>query len=138
MHNSHGLFPGSSSTSTTSTPVSSSSGLSSPFDLSIGVGMSGGGDDREWEKWVRWHRPEDNCRTGCELSGVEHWHCDECETVFRGHETARDHGRIHEQQAMVAEEHYTRVLGDEDHPSCSPNCPVKNVEHYHCNWVCIF
>ncbi|CAL4065186.1 unnamed protein product, partial [Meganyctiphanes norvegica] len=128
----HGLFPGSTATSTSSTPASSSSGPASPVDLS--VGMSGSSDDRDWEKWVRWHGPEDACRTGCELSGVEHWHCDECETVFRGYETARDHGHIHEQQAIVTEDHYTHILPNEDHPSCSSDCSAKSIEHYHCNW----
>ncbi|CAL4065187.1 unnamed protein product [Meganyctiphanes norvegica] len=130
----HGMFPVSSANSITSTTASSSSGPCSPVDLSIGVGMSGSRDDRDWEKWVRWHGPENACRTGCELAGVEHWHCDDCETVFRGYETARDHGRIHEQQAIITEDHYTRILGDEEHPPCSPNCSMKNVEHYHCNW----
>lgn len=130
---SHGLFPGASATSSASTPASSSSGNASPVDLSLSMG---GGDDREWERYVRCFGREDACRVGCDLSGAEHWHCDECETVFRGREGARDHGHVHEQQAAITDEHYTRVCAGEDPRPCPPDCPVQDhADHFHCNWV---
>nr|XP_027235527.1 zinc finger protein castor homolog 1-like [Penaeus vannamei] len=129
---SHGLFPGASATSSASTPASSSSGNASPVDLSLSMG---GGDDREWERYVRCFGREDACRVGCDLSGAEHWHCDECETVFRGREGARDHGHVHEQQAAITDEHYTRVCAGEDPRPCPPDCPVQDhADHFHCNW----
>lgn len=127
----HGLFPGGSATSSASTPASSSSGPASPVDLSTGMG-----EDREWERWVRCHGREEACRPGCDLAGVEHWHCDECETVFRGRESAREHGRIHEQQMLLTEDHYTRVSTGDDPRPCPPDCPIQDhADHYHCNWV---
>ncbi|XP_066959329.1 zinc finger protein castor homolog 1-like [Macrobrachium rosenbergii] len=137
----HGLFPGGSATSSASTPASSSSGPASPVDLSISMGAGAGGlllEDRDWERWVRFYGREDVCKSGgcCDLSGIEHYHCDECETVFRGRESARDHGRVHEQQALVTEDHYTRVsCGDDATRACPPDCPIQeHADHYHCNW----
>ncbi|XP_068222257.1 zinc finger protein castor homolog 1-like isoform X3 [Palaemon carinicauda] len=128
----HGLFPGGSATSSASTPASSSSGPASPVDLSISMG---GLEDRDWERWVRFYGREDGCKTGCDLTGVEHYHCDECETVFRGRESARDHGRVHEQQALITEDHYTRVSCGDDPRACPPDCPIQeHADHYHCNW----
>ncbi|XP_042237575.1 zinc finger protein castor homolog 1-like isoform X2 [Homarus americanus] len=128
----HGFFHGGSATSSASTPASSSSGPASPVDLSISMGSS---DDREWERWVRCHGRDDACRAGCDLAGMEHWHCDDCETVFRGRESARDHGRAHEQQTLITDEHYSKVTSSEDPRPCPPDCPIQDhADHYHCNW----
>lgn len=128
----HGLFPVGSATSSGSTPASSSSGPASPVDLSVSMG---GAEDRDWERWIRCHGREDACRAGCDLAGMEHWHCDECEAVFRGRENARDHGRVHEQQALITDEHYTRVTPSDDPRPCPPDCPIQDhADHFHCNW----
>ncbi|KAG0728909.1 Transcription factor castor [Chionoecetes opilio] len=128
----HGFFPGGSATSSASTPCSSSSGPASPVDLSLGMG---GSDDRDWERWLSYHGRDESCHPGCELSNVEHWHCDDCETVFRGRESAREHGRVHEQQTLITEDHYTMVTPADDPRPCPPDCPIQDhADHYHCNW----
>ena len=131
-----GAGGGGSGTSTNSTPpASSSSGPASPVDLSVSIG---GNDEREWERFVQWYVQGEPCRTNCDLSGSEHWHCDECEAVFRSRDSAKEHGRVHEQQAIVTEDHYTRVTPGEEPRACPPECPVQeHAEHFHCNWVCI-
>ena len=132
----HSILTGGSGTSSNSTPpASSSSGPASPVDLSVSMG---GHDDRDWERFVQWHGPGEPCRSNCDLSGSEHWHCDECEAVFRSRDSAKEHGRVHEQQAIVTEEHYSRVTPGEEPRACPPECPVQDhAEHFHCNWVCI-
>lgn len=129
----HGLFHGGSATSSTSTPCSSSSGPGSPVDLSLGMA---GAEERDWERWLRYHGRDEPCQPGCDLSNVEHWHCDDCETVFRGRESAREHGRVHEQQTLITEDHYTMVTPADDPRPCPPDCPIQDhADHYHCNWV---
>ncbi|XP_069193805.1 zinc finger protein castor homolog 1 isoform X8 [Procambarus clarkii] len=128
----HGLFPGGSATSSASTPASSSSGPASPVDLSVSMG---GSEDRDWERWVRCHGRDEPCHNGCDLAGMDHWHCDECEAVFRGRESARDHGRVHEQQTVITEDHYTKVTTTEEPRPCPPDCPIQDhADHFHCNW----
>ncbi|XP_069954725.1 zinc finger protein castor homolog 1 isoform X9 [Cherax quadricarinatus] len=129
----HGLFHGGSATSSASTPASSSSGPASPVDLSVSMS---GAEDRDWERWVRCHSRDEPCRTGCDLTGMEHWHCDECEAVFRGRESARDHGRVHEQQTLISDDHYTKVTSTDDPRPCPPDCSIQDhADHFHCNWV---
>ncbi|XP_069954726.1 zinc finger protein castor homolog 1 isoform X10 [Cherax quadricarinatus] len=129
----HGLFHGGSATSSASTPASSSSGPASPVDLSVSMS---GAEDRDWERWVRCHSRDEPCRTGCDLTGMEHWHCDECEAVFRGRESARDHGRVHEQQTLISDDHYTKVTSTDDPRPCPPDCSIQDhADHFHCNWL---
>lgn len=127
----HNLFPGG-QTSSNSTPTSSS-GPASPVDLTVGVNTS---EDREWENFVRFYSRDETCRCACELAGLEHWHCEECETLFHTRESAKEHGRAHERQVAITEENYTRVVPSESARSCPSECQIQDqTEHFHCNWV---
>ncbi|MCL4131851.1 UNVERIFIED_CONTAM: hypothetical protein GTU68_066709, partial [Idotea baltica] len=128
----HTLFPGC-VTSTNTTPTSSSSGPASPVDLSVGVTNN---DDRDWERFVRCYARDETCRSACELAGIEHWHCEECEALFHTRDSAKEHGRVHEQQVSITEENYTKVVPGEGSRSCPSDCQIQDqTEHFHCNWL---
>lgn len=128
----HNLFPGAENNSN-STPTSSSSGPASPVDLSVSMNST---DERDWERFVRCYSRDESCRSSCELSGLEHWHCEECEALFHTRDSAKEHGKVHEQQVAITEENYIKILPGENSSSCPAECQIQDqAEHYHCNWV---
>ena len=128
----HSLFPGV-TTSSSTTPTSTSSGPASPVDLTLPVDT---GDERDWERFVKSYGRDDTCHNDCELSGLEHWHCEECEALFHTRDSAKEHGRVHEQQLCITEDNYTRINPGESSRLCPPDCPIQDqAEHFHCNWV---
>ncbi|RXG51755.1 Transcription factor castor, partial [Armadillidium vulgare] len=127
----HNLFPGAENNSN-STPTSSSSGPASPVDLSVSMNST---DERDWERFVRCYSRDESCRSSCELSGLEHWHCEECEALFHTRDSAKEHGKVHEQQVAITEENYFKILPGENSSSCPAECQIQDqAEHYHCNW----
>lgn len=124
---SQNVFPGCTTTSSTSTPTTSS-GPSSPVDLTT---IS---DDRTWERYMCIVGREDPC--SCEASGAEHWHCEDCDLVYSNREAAREHGRNHEKLTLVTEEQYHRVMPGDDARPCPADCPYQDrSEHFHCKVV---
>ncbi|XP_018008761.1 zinc finger protein castor homolog 1 isoform X3 [Hyalella azteca] len=121
---SHPYFPGGSAASSTSTPTSSS-GPSSPVDLTTVT------DDKTWQRYMCLVGRDDPCH--CEAAGTEHWHCEDCDLVYSSLDIAKDHGRAHEQLALVTEEQFHRVMpGDLTRP-CPHHCPLQDrSEHFHC------